>query len=99
MPKRRIFNSRRPQRGSSFFGVVMLLALLGALVLVMYSPAHAPSHGGLHAQAAPATATPVAPTPVAAPPRLQPEARSSLIIVEERIPGTRIRYHIRPPPP
>lgn len=94
---RRLFTRRR-NLGAPVFWSITVLALLGASVLA-FSPAHAPTpgHNGLHAQAA--TVSPPAP-PVAAPgPRLQPEARSSLIIIEERIPGTRIRFQGGSPPP
>jgi hypothetical protein len=82
MPKRRLFTRR--SRAPSFFGVVVLLALLGASVLAL-APAHAPPPGQSHLQAqaatvaTPAPATTVAAAPVAAP-RFQPQARSSLQI-------------------
>ena len=78
MPKRRLF-TRRHSRGPSFFGGLSATALAGALVLVMLSPAHAPTPAPSYLQAHAAQMAPPAPAPVAAPaPRLQPEARSSL---------------------
>ena len=68
MRSRRLF-TRRHSRGPSFFGGLSAAALAGALVLVMLSPAHAPTarHSALQVQAATVAPPPVVAIPVAPP--------------------------------